>query len=187
MLKPVPVRVAALTVTGEVPVEVNVTDCVAGVFRVTFPKDTLLLPRVSVDTDAFNCSAYVAETPPALAVSVAVCAVLTAVAVALKLALEAPAATVTEAGTVTALLLLAKVTTVALVAAPVRVTVQASVPAPESDALLHATEANVADACPVPLSAIVAVLEALLPIVTDPLTAPAVTGSKPTVSVAVWP
>jgi hypothetical protein len=187
MLNPVPVNAAALIVTGAVPEEVNVTDCVTGVFRVTSPKATLLVPSVRLDVAAFNCSAYVAETPPALAVSVAVCAVLTAVAVAVNAALEAPAATVTEAGTVTALLLLARLTAVALVAAAVNFTVQASVPAPVSDALLHEAEASVAAACPVPLSAIVAVLEALLLIVTDPLTAPAVVGSKPIVSVAVWP
>ena len=38
MLKPVPVTEAALIVTAVVPVEVNVTDCVAGVFRFTDPK-----------------------------------------------------------------------------------------------------------------------------------------------------
>jgi hypothetical protein len=67
------------------------------------------------------------------------------------------------------------------------VTVQASVPAPVSVALVQETVLSVAGACPVPLSAIVAELAALLLIVTDPLTAPAVAGSKPTVSVAVWP
>jgi hypothetical protein len=113
--------------------------------------------------------------------------VLTAAAVAVKVALEDPAAMVTEAGTVTALLLLARLTTVALVAADVMVTVQASVPAPVSDPLLQEIPLSVAGACPVPLSVIVPVLEALLPIVTDPLAAPAVAGSKPTVSVAVWP
>jgi len=107
-------------------------------------------------------------------------------------ALEAPAPTVTEAGAVTAVLLLARLTTVALVAADVSATVQASLPAPVSDALLHETALNTAGACPVPLSAIVPalaalLLEALLPIVTDPLTAPAAVGSKPIASVAVCP
>jgi len=36
--KPTPVIVAELTVTGEVPVEVNVSDCVVAVFTVTLPK-----------------------------------------------------------------------------------------------------------------------------------------------------
>ena len=37
-VKPVPVTVAALTVTDAVPEEVKVTDCVAGLFRTTSPK-----------------------------------------------------------------------------------------------------------------------------------------------------
>ena len=197
ILNPVPVSAAALTVAGAVPVELIVTVCVAGVFRFTFPKVTLLVLRVSVDTAAFSCNPVVAETPPAVAVSVAVCALLTAVAVAVNPALAAPAATVTEAGTVTALLLLVRLTAVPLVAADVSFTVQAAVPAPVSDALPHETALSVAGARPVPLSAIVAVPEALLPealllealllIVTSPLTAPAAVGSNPIVTVAVWP
>ena len=96
----------------------------------------------------------------------------------------------TETGTVTALLLLARLTIVALVAAEVSVTVQASVPAPVSDVLPHDILLSVAGARAVPLSAIVAPLEALLPealllIVTVPVAAPAAVGSKPIVSVAV--
>ena len=70
-------------------------------------------------------------TPSALAVNVAVCAVVTVVAVAVKLALVAPAATVTVAGTVTAELLLARLTVnPPLGAAALSATVQLSVPAP---------------------------------------------------------
>jgi hypothetical protein len=36
--KPVPVIAAELTVTGKVPVDVNVNDCVVAVFTVTLPK-----------------------------------------------------------------------------------------------------------------------------------------------------
>ena len=110
---------------------------------------------------------------------------VTAVAVAVNAALDVPAATVTEAGTVTALLLLVRLTAVALAVALVRVTVQGSVAAPVSEALLHETALTAG--CPVPLSAIVPPLEALLLIVTAPLAAPATVGSKPTVRVAVWP
>jgi hypothetical protein len=49
--------------------------------------------------------------PPALAVSIAVCAELTGETVAVKLAVVDPAATTTVAGKVTAGLLLAKSTT----------------------------------------------------------------------------
>ena len=64
---------------------------------------------------------------------------VTAAADAVNPALEAPAATVADPGTVTALLLLARVTVVALGAATVSVTVHASVAAPVSDALVHVT------------------------------------------------
>ncbi len=106
----------------------------------------------------------------------------------MKPALVAPAAIVTDAGSVTALLVLDNVTAVALVAAEVSVTVQASVPAPVSDPLLQVSALKVAGACPVPLRLIVAVppVVALLVMVTDPLNAPAVVGSKLSVSVAAW-
>jgi hypothetical protein len=91
--------------------------------------------------------------------------VLTAEAVAVNAALEAPAATFTEAGTVTAVLLLARLTTIALVADDVSVTAHASVAAPVSEALPHETEARpaaaVAPVPPVPANAIVAVLPPL--------------------------
>jgi hypothetical protein len=102
-----------------------------------------------------------------------------------KLALDAPAAIVTEGGTVTALLLLDKLTVVAVVATALSVTAQESVPAPASELLLHETALSTAGACPVPLRVMVAVpLEALLPIVIDPLKAPAVAGAKLIVRVA---
>ncbi len=187
-MNPDPLTEAALMVTAALPADVNVTDWVAGVLSVTFPKATLVLPRLSVAVIALSCNETVFVTPPAVAVRVAVCAVLTAAAVAVKDALDAPAATVTEAGTVTALLLLARATVVAVVADEVSETVQASVPAPVSVALPQETALSVEGACPVPLRAIVAEpLEALLVIVSDPLTAPAAAGSKPIVNVAVWP
>jgi hypothetical protein len=45
--KPVPVIVAESTVTGDVPEEVTVNDCVVTVFTVTFPK--LRLPALRVN------------------------------------------------------------------------------------------------------------------------------------------
>ena len=38
IVKPAPVMVAELTVTGDVPDDVNVSDCVVAEFTVTFPK-----------------------------------------------------------------------------------------------------------------------------------------------------
>ena len=76
--------------------------------------------------------------PPALAVKVAVWVELTTATVAVNDALVTPAATVTEAGTVTAALLLAKLTVNPPVpAAAVSVTVQASLPALVIDPFVH--------------------------------------------------
>lgn len=58
--KPVPLTVAELTVTGEPPVEVKVSDCVVGVFSFTFPNAMLVALRLSVAAVAtFSCSAKV--------------------------------------------------------------------------------------------------------------------------------
>lgn len=81
---------------------------------------------------------------PALAESVTAWAELTEAIVAEKLAEAAPAATVTEAGTATAELVLARFTVRLLLAAPFSVTVHASVPAPVMDALVQDKADNVA-------------------------------------------
>jgi hypothetical protein len=180
---PVPLTLPALTVKAPVPDEVMVTDCVAGVFIWTLPNPTVVELRLRLVVVAFRVRANVFDTPAAVAVNVAVCVVLTAVAVAVKLALVAPDPIVTDAGTVTALLLLVSATVVPALAAAVSVTVHASVPAPVSDPLLQESALRLAGACPVPLSATVAV-DALLLIATDPLKLPAVVGSKLIVSVA---
>jgi hypothetical protein len=74
--------------------------------------------------------------PSALAVRVTACEVLTVKIVAVKLALVAPAATVTDEGTETEELLLAKsMVKPPLPAAALSVTVQVSVPAPVIDEL----------------------------------------------------
>jgi hypothetical protein len=112
--------------------------------------------------------------------------VLTAVTAAEKLALVAPDATVTEAGTVTAALLLARFTVNPLLAAAAfRVTVQLSVPAPVIE--LEAQVNPVSTGTPVPLSAtlVVVPVDELLVRVSVPLAAPAAVGSNCTVRVAV--
>jgi hypothetical protein len=73
--------------------------------------------------------------------------VVTVDAVAVKLAAVAPEAIVTDAGTVTALLLLVRLTVVAVVAADDNVAVHASVVAPVSDPLVQESEVKVADVC----------------------------------------
>lgn len=47
MLNPAPATVPALRVSAAVPEEVSVTDWVAGVFRFTLPKETLVVPKIS--------------------------------------------------------------------------------------------------------------------------------------------
>ncbi len=159
-VKPVPVTVAALTVTDAVPVEVKVTDCVAGALSVTLPNATLVALMLSVGTAAFNCRANVWETLPELAVKVTVCAVVTEDTVAVNAALVAFAGTVTVAGTDTAALLLDKFTVrPPLGAAALSVTVQASVPDPVMDVLPQESALSAAATdVPVPLRAIRAVL-----------------------------
>ena len=159
IVKPVPVNVAELMVTGAVPVEVNVTGSVDAVFTVTLPNARLAGLMVNVGTAAFNCRPKVRETPPALAVRVTACAVDTDDTVAVKPALVALAGTTTVAGTVTdALLLVTDTLKPPLPAGPLRVTVQASVPAPVIDALLQDSALNpAATAVPVPVRPITAV------------------------------
>jgi hypothetical protein len=159
IVKPVPLNAAELMVTGAVPVEVNVTGNVEAVFTVTLPNARLAGLMVNVGTAAFNCSAKVLETPPALAVRVTACPVVTEDTVAVNPALVALAGTTTVAGTVTAALLLTRETLKPLLpAGPLSVTVQASLPAPVIDALLQESALNTPDtAVPVPVSPITVV------------------------------
>jgi hypothetical protein len=178
--KALPVNVDALITSGALPDEVRVTVFVVEVLSWTVPKFRLVELIVSPAVAAFSCSDAVLLTLLAVAVTVAVCAVVTAEAVAVKGALADPLATVTDAGTETALLLLARFTVIALVAADVRLTVQASVAAPLSELLLHETALSAAADWPVPLrlTVVVAPVAALLVKVSAPLAAPAAVGSK---------
>jgi hypothetical protein len=112
--------------------------------------------------------------------------VLTVVTVAVKLAEVDPAATVTEAGAVTAELLLARLTVNPPVGAAVfSDTVQLSVPAVLIDPLLQVKPLNTG--CPVPLRLITVEVpdEELLVRVRVPETVAAAVGSNCTLSVAV--
>lgn len=107
---PVPLTVPALTVTAAVPDEVNVTDPVPVAPTATVPRLTLVGLSVSVDTAAPRLIPQVSVPPPDDAVNVAVCAAATADIVAVKLPVVAPAATVTDDGTTTAVLSLERLT-----------------------------------------------------------------------------
>lgn len=138
MLNPVPATEPELMVSAAVPVDWIDTDCVAVEFSVTSPKLTLVEAMVHAGEAALSCSEAASFTPPAVAVMVAVCVVLTAETVAVKGAVVAPAATVTEVGTLTAELLLARATAnPSLGAAADNEIAQASEAAPVKDPLLH--------------------------------------------------
>ena len=175
--KPVPVRDAALTVTGMVPVDERTRGCVVAEPTVTLPNVTLeaLIPRMAVA--APSSTLKVCATPPALAVNMAACAKGTAEALAENCALVAPDGTVTEAGTDTALSLLVRLTArPPLAAAAFNVTVQASLPDPVMDPLTHVN--SVSNGTPVPLSTTEVELpfDALLAMVSWPLAEPDAVG-----------
>ena len=174
-----PEIVAALMVREAVPVEDNVIDCDVAELTFTFPKLRLDELMLSIGTAAFNCRAKVRETLPALAVSVASCAVETAETAAEKLALVVPAATLTEAGTVTEAELLARLAAnPPLGAAAFSVTLQASVPAPVIDELVQETELSTGTPVPERLMEFELPEDELLATVTAPFAAPAAVGSN---------
>ena len=139
-----------------------------------------------------SCSERVLVTPASDAVRVTVCVVVTAEAAAVNDAVVAPDGTVTDAGTESALLLLARATAIPPVpAALVSETEHASETAPvrELEAQVRAPRvAEVAGAVPEPESATVVVLvAALLVRVSAPVTDPVAVGAKLTCMVADWP
>ena len=111
---------------------------------------------------------------------------LTEETVAEKLAVAEPAGTVTDAGTVTALLLLARFTVKPpLAAAEFRVTVQLSVPAPVIELLLQLNPLSTGTPLPLRLMMVDVPLDELLVSVSCPVAAPAAVGSNCTERVAV--
>jgi hypothetical protein len=114
-----------------VPVELSVTVWLEEAPIFTVPKLTLEALSESVDVDALRPIERCFDTPAAVAVIVAVCAVLTVATATVKLALVAPEATVTEDGMTSELLSLVRETAWPLLpAAPFRVTVQVTEPVP---------------------------------------------------------
>ena len=70
--KPVPVTVARLIVMGSAPDAVKVTDCVTAEFTGTLPNATFVALMPSPAAPAFSCKVQFAETPPPVAIRVAV-------------------------------------------------------------------------------------------------------------------
>jgi hypothetical protein len=176
-------------VSGTFPDEVRVTDWAVAVLSRTAPNERVAALRVSAGVAGISCRDAVLVTPPAIAVMVTVWAAVTADAAALKAAVVAPLRMVTDDGTVTALLLPARLTVRPLVAGEVRLTVQASVPAPMRDPTAQDTELSAGGIWPVAprLTVAVAPAAALVVMVRVPAAAPAVAGSKFTCSVSACP
>lgn len=103
---PVPEIESELIVTAAVPLEVTDTDFVTAVPTATLPNDIDVELSLSAGAAAFSCSATLIDEEFALAVKVAVCDVLTEDTFAVNEAVDAREATVTLAGTFTAVLLL---------------------------------------------------------------------------------
>jgi len=155
------------------------------------PNERLLTLTLSVGTAAFNCSAKVFDTLPAVEVNVVAWAVPTDDIVAVNPAVVAPAGTVSVAGTATATLLLATLMTKPpLGARALSVAVHTSVPDPVNEEFVQEREASVAGTgVPVPLSPITVdeAVEELLSIVSCPEAAPVAAGSNCTLSVIACP
>jgi hypothetical protein len=181
-VKPEPVSVVALIVTGAVPVEDKVTGCVVGVLTTTSPKATLVALMLRARIAALSCRVKFFIMLPALAVIVTAWAVATEDTVAVNWALVAFAGTVTVLGIVKVELLLARFTgSPPSGAAAVSVRVHASVPDPVMAPLLQYIALSAAvpmPVVPVPLRLITgdAVVEELLAIVSCPVVVPAAAG-----------
>lgn len=140
-VKPVPEIESALIETAVLPLEVSVTDFVTAVPTDTLPNASEVVLRLSdgvpmAELEPLSLIEVALDVDPCVAVRVTVCEAVTAATAAEKDALVAPEGTDTEAGTATALLLLARLTArPVLGAAPLRVTEQLSVPAPIMDVL----------------------------------------------------
>ena len=143
------------------------------------PHEKALIAGANGDPDPLRLMDVVFVTDPCVAVSVTLCDDATDNTLAAKLALFAPDGNDTEGGTVTALLLLARVTFMPLLgAAAVNVTVQASGPVPVMVDFAQLSPANdAAEEDPLPCSL------TLLATVTKSLVLPS-TLSWPVVSVA---
>jgi hypothetical protein len=165
------------TVKAAVPLEVKVTVCVVGVFTTTLPNGMFVAFTLNTGVAALSCRETDFDVDPVVAVRVTDCAVVTEATFAVNAALVAVAGTVTELGTVTAPLLLERLTlTPPVGAVPDRVTVHESAKAPVIEVLLQETALTVgAMAVPVPVRLTVAV-GALLEMLSCPVTEPALVG-----------
>jgi hypothetical protein len=120
------------------PVELNFNVCEAGLFSDVLPNAMLVALIASAAVPGFNCNDSFWEIPPPVAVKVTDREVATALTLAVNVALAAEAGTVIELGTLTAELLLARVTLKPLAGAGAeRLTVHVSASVPAMEVLLQ--------------------------------------------------
>ena len=154
MENPVPLKLIDFTVTARVPVEVSVNGCDTGAFKATLPKpiDVAFTPNAAVPCAGERVTEKLVDTPPALAVMVATSVVFTVLTFASKPVVSPSDLTVTSLGTVTAGLLLFRVTDSLLGVFAERYTEHASVPAVLKALLPHDTRLStgVAEAATAP-------------------------------------
>jgi hypothetical protein len=176
---PVPDAVAAVIVTAAVPFDVTVTDFVIAVPTETLPNERDVALKPSVAVAASSCRAIALELLPVDAVRVADCVFVTEATIAVNGVLVAPAGMVTEVGAETAALLVASTTLSPPEGAGLdSVTVQESSSAPVIVVLLQVIALTVGTvAAPVPLRLMTGV-DALLAIVSCPVTELAEVGSN---------
>ncbi len=137
--KALPVRDTELTVTAIVPVDVTVRVCSPSLLRITFPNENASSRSLSGPPLPHSVAATpIASFPRRRLQGCRLRVVLTAVTFAVNVALVAVAGTMTDAGTLTALVLLPRDTLTPPVGAePDRVTLQDSVADPVNELLAH--------------------------------------------------
>jgi hypothetical protein len=187
-VKPVPESDVESIVTAAFPVADSVSVCVAALLTATSPKLMLLALTFRVEIQELSCNVVASVTPPALAVNVADSFEVTGEAFAMKFALLAPAATITEPGTLTNELLLARVTAnPPLRAAAFNVTVQLSASEPVIVELAQVMPLSTGTPVPLSPTTVELPLEELLARESCPAAAPEAVGSNCTLTTSVWP
>lgn len=151
--KPVPEMLTELMVTAAVPVELNVSDCVIGLFRIVLPKEMVVAFTDNTAVAAVNCSETDFDVLPLVALSFTDCEVVTAATFAVNATLVDPDGTVTELGTVTDEPLLESDTLMPPEDAALdKATLHESASDPVMEVLAHENELNVGAAAAVALS-----------------------------------
>lgn len=176
-VKPVPCTEADFTVTAAFPTDVSVTTWVVVWFSTTAPKEMVVASTLNCAEAGLSCSEIDLAVLPEVAVSFTVCAADTAAASAMNVAEVDVAGMVTEPGTVTFVLLLARaIVTPPVGADPDNVTLQES----EADPVIVVAVQEIAFTAGAELVPVPERLTVLLPALVDsvnwPLDEPGLVG-----------